>query len=79
MHHVFTRKTKRPKLTLLSTPKYPVPVPVPLYVESLHDENKEVIREGKVKSIVYYDSDYGFQGNYKVTFMNEDKHSQYIT
>ena len=64
---------KKLKLTLLPTPKYPVPVPVPLDDESLPDEIKEVVREGKGESIVYYGNDYGFQANYKVTCKKEDK------
>ena len=50
-----------------------MPVPVPLDDESLPDEIKEVVREGKVKSVVYYGNDYGFQANYKVTYKKEDK------
>ena len=72
-------KMKKLKLTPLPTPKYPVPVPVPLDDESLPDEIKEVVREGKVESIVYYGNDYGFQANYKVKYKKEDKNSEPIT
>ena len=70
---------KKLKLTTLPTAKYPVPVPVPLDVESLPDEIKDVAREGKVESIVYYGNDYGFQANYKVKYEKEDKNSEFIT
>ena len=50
-------KMKKLKLTPLPTPKYPVPVSVPLDDKSLPDEIKEVVREGKVESIVYYGND----------------------
>ena len=72
-------KLKRLKLIPSPTPKYPVPVPVPLEDESLPDEIKEVVREGKVESSVYYGSDHGFQANYKVTYKMEDKNSELIT
>ena len=72
-------KIRKLKLTPLPTPKYPVPVPVRLDDESLPDEIKEVVREGKVESIVYYGNDYGFQANYKVTYKEEDKNSEFIT
>ena len=70
---------KKLKLTSLPTLKYPVPVPVRLDDESLPDEIKEVAREGKVESIVYYGNDYGFQAHYKVTYKKEDKNSEFIT
>ena len=79
MYHVFTRENEKLKLTPLPTPKYPVPVPVPLDDESLPDENKEVVREGKVESVVYYGNDYGFLANYKVKYKKEDKNSEFIT
>ena len=79
LYHVFTRENEKLKLTPLPTPKYPVPVPVRLDDESLPDEIREVAREGKVESIVYYGNDYGFQANYKVTYKKEDKNSEFIT
>ena len=72
-------KMKRLKLTPLPTPKNPVPVPVPLYDESLPDGIKEVVREDKVESIVYYGSDQGFQANFQVTYKKEEKNSELIT
>ena len=63
MYHVFTRENEKTEANPLPTPNYPVPVPVPLDNESLPDEVKEVVREGKVESSVYYGSDYGFQAN----------------
>ena len=72
-------KMKKLKLIPLPTPKYPVPVPIPLDDKSLHDEIKEVVREGKVESIVYYGNDYVFQANYKITYKKEDENSEFIT
>ena len=72
-------KMKRLKLTPLPTLKCPVTVSVPLDDESLPDEIKEVIKEGKAEPIVHYGSDCGFQANYKVTYKKEDKNSEFIT
>ena len=55
-----------------------MPVAVPLDDKSLPDEIKEVVREGKVDSIVYYGNDYGFQANYKITYKKEDENSEFI-
>ena len=63
---------KKLKQTPLPTPNYPVPVPVPLDVETLPDEINELVREGKLESIVYYGSDYGFKAKYKVTFKEDN-------
>ena len=78
MYHVFTRENEKTEINSLPKPKYPVPVPVHLDDESLPDEIKEVVREGKVESIVYYGNDYGFQANYKVKYKKEDKNSEFI-
>ena len=72
-------KMEKLNLSPLPTPKYSVPVSVPLDDESLPDEINEMVREGKVGSIVYCGNDYEFQAKFKVTYKKEDKNSEFIT
>ena len=72
-------KTKRLKLTPLPMHKSLTPVPVSLDDESLPDEIKEVVSEGKVESVVYYAIGVGMQANYKVTEKRDEKDSRYTT
>ena len=70
---------KRLKLTPLTMHKLPTPVQVSLDDESLPDEIKEVVSEGKVESIVYYAIGGGKQAIYKVTYKKDEKDSRYTT
>ena len=79
LSHVFIRESENTESNPLSTPKYPVPEPIPLDDESLPDRIEEIVREGKVESIVYYGSYYGFQANYKITYKKENKNFEIIT
>ena len=70
---------KKLNISPLPTPKYSVPVSVPMDDESLPDEIKEIVRERKVGSIVYCGNDYEIQAKFKVTYKKEDKNSEFIT
>ena len=78
LYHFFTTENEKTETNPLPTPKYPVPLPIPVDDESLPDEVKEVVREGKVET-VYYGSDYGFEANYTVTSRRKTKTLEYIT
>ena len=65
------------KLTTLPTPKWPATVQVPLDDHNLPGENKMMVSESNVESIVYYGSGYGMQANRKVAYKKDDKASRY--
>ena len=72
-------KMQRMNLTPLPMPKRSVPVQVPLNDESLPDDIKQVVREGKVDSIVYHEKDCGVKASYTVTYKKGDANSKYTT
>ena len=67
------------KLTPLRTPKWPASVQIALDDDNLPDETKMLFSEGNVESIFYYGSGYDMQANYKVTDIQDDKGSRYIS
>ena len=67
------------KLTSLPTPKWPAPVQVALDKDNIQNENKMLVSEVNVESVVYYGSGYGMQANYTVTYKEDDKDSRYTT
>ena len=72
-------KMQRMNLTPLPMPKRSVPVQVPLSDESLPDDIKQVVREGRVDSIVYREKDCGVKASYTVTYKKADANSKYTT
>ena len=73
------KKLRKLKLTPVPTRKWSAAVQVPLDDDNLPVEIKMLVSEGNVESIVYYGSDYGIQGNYKLTYKKDDKDSRYTT
>ena len=73
MHHVFTRENEKNETNPFTYAQVSKASTSTLDDKSLPDEIKEVVRERKVKSIVYYGNDYGFQANYKITYKKEDE------
>ena len=73
------QKMRKLKLSSLPTPNWPAAVQVPQDDANLPDENKMMVSEGNVESIVYYGSGYGMQANYKLTYKKDDRDYRYTT
>ena len=58
-------------------PKLSVPVQVPHNDENLPKENKQLVEQGCVDSVTYYEMDYGMKASYTVAYKKEDKNSHY--
>ena len=71
-------KMQRMNLTPLPMPKRSVPVQVPLNNESLPDDIKQVVREGKVDSIVYHEKDCGVKASYTVIYKKADTTYEFL-
>ena len=60
------------KLTPLLTPKRAVPVLISVDDETLPDDNKQLIKENKVESIVFRDKKDLMNANYTVTYKHKE-------
>ena len=67
------------KLTPLSMPKRPVPFQISLNDNSLPEKIRQVVNEGNVDSITYYDTAPGMKASYTVVYKREDIESQFNT
>ena len=67
------------KLTPLPMPKRPVPIQISLNDNTLPEKIRQVVNEGNVDSITYYDKTLGMRASYTVVYKREDIDSQFIT
>ena len=67
------------KLTPLLTPKRPGPSQIFLNDNSLPEKFWQVVNEGNVDSITYYDTALGMKASYTVVYKREDIDTHFIT
>ena len=53
-------------------PKRPVPIQISLNDNTPPEKNRQVVNEGNVDSITYYDNALGMRASYTVVYKTED-------